>query len=210
MSHGLGIPDSEFIRGDIPMTKQEIRVLTLAKARISVDDTIIDIGAGTGSLSIEAGLLASRGRVIAIEREPEGIELIKANAVKFNAANVVAVPGAAPEALAGLPDADVVLIGGSGGKLPEILACADRLLKPGGRLIVTAVTVETLSTALNIMRQRHEYTVEASCIQVTRIQQAGSSNMFKALNPIYIIACTKESGVAVIENNSPEEGRKSK
>ncbi|SMD06173.1 precorrin-6Y C5,15-methyltransferase (decarboxylating) subunit CbiT [Sporomusa malonica] len=202
MNHRLGIPDSQFIRGDIPMTKQEIRVLTLAKARIAFDDTIIDIGAGTGSLSIEAGLLASQGRVIAIEREPDGFELIKANAAKFKAANVEAVLGAAPEALEGLPAADVVLVGGSGGKLPDILTCADRLLKLGGRLIVTAVTVETLSTTLNIMRQRPEYSVEACCVQVTRIQQVGTSNMFKALNPIYIIACTKESGKAVNENNS--------
>ncbi|HWR43305.1 precorrin-6Y C5,15-methyltransferase (decarboxylating) subunit CbiT [Sporomusa sp.] len=192
MKHGLGIPDSEFVRGDIPMTKQEIRILTLAKAKIGSADTVIDIGAGTGSLSIEAALLAEQGRVIAIEREPEGFDLIKVNATKFKAANVEAVLGAAPEALEGLPAADVIMIGGSGGKLPEILRCADKLLKPGGRLIVTAVTVETLSTTLNIMRQRSEYSVEACCIQVTRIQQVGASNMFKALNPIYIIACSKK------------------
>ncbi|MDF2570897.1 MAG: cbiT [Sporomusa sp.] len=206
MNHGLGIPDSEFIRGNIPMTKQEIRILTLAKAKIATSNTVIDIGAGTGSLSIEAGLLANQGRVIAIEREPEGFQLIKANADKFNAVNVEAVLGAAPEALEGLPEADVILIGGSGGKLPDILTCADRLLKVGGRLIVTAVTVETLSTTLNIMRQWPNYSVEACCVQVTRIQQVGDSNMFKALNPIYIIACNKE-GKAVEENNSLEEGR---
>ncbi|QDR80356.1 precorrin-6Y C5,15-methyltransferase (decarboxylating) subunit CbiT [Sporomusa termitida] len=191
MNHKLGIPDSEFIRGGIPMTKQEIRILTLAKAGIGAADTVIDIGAGTGSLSVEAALLASRGRVIAIEREPEGVDLIKVNAAKFQAANVEVILGAAPEALAGLPAADVILIGGSGGRLPEILSGADRLLKPGGRIIITAVTVETLAAALGSMRQRTEYNVEACCIQVTRLQQAGASNMFKALNPIYIIACGK-------------------
>ncbi|HWR08929.1 precorrin-6Y C5,15-methyltransferase (decarboxylating) subunit CbiT [Sporomusa sp.] len=192
MNHRIGIPDSEFVRGDIPMTKQEIRILTLAKAGIGSGDTVIDIGAGTGSLSIEAALLAKEGRVIAIEREPEGFDLIQVNAAKFKTANVEARLGAAPEALAGLPAADVILIGGSGGKLPEILGCADKLLKPGGRLIITAVTVETLSTALSNMRQRSAYSVEACCVQVTRIQQVGASNMFKALNPIYIIACNKE------------------
>ncbi|SDE84670.1 precorrin-6Y C5,15-methyltransferase (decarboxylating) subunit CbiT [Sporomusa acidovorans] len=191
MKQGLGIPDSEFIRGNIPMTKQEIRILTLAKAGINATDTIIDIGAGTGSLSIEAALLAEQGKVFAIERETEGIELIKTNAAKFKVNNVEAILGIAPEALDGLPAADVILIGGSGGRLPDILAYADTLLKPGGRLVITAVTVETLSTALEIMRERKEYSVDACCVQVTKIQAVGASNMFKALNPIYIIACSK-------------------
>ncbi|MBP2662323.1 MAG: cbiT [Firmicutes bacterium] len=191
MTQRLGIPDSQFIRGDIPMTKQEIRILTLAKATIAMNDTVIDIGAGTGSLSVEAALLAEQGKVFAIEREAEGIELIKANAAKFKASNVEAILGAAPEALNGLPTADVILIGGSGGLLPDILACADKLLKPGGRLVITAVTVETLSTALHIMRAKKEYSVDACAVQVTRIQPVGTSNMFKALNPIYIIACSK-------------------
>lgn len=191
MKQGFGIPDSEFIRGNIPMTKQEIRILTLAKARISPTDTIIDIGAGTGSLSIEAALLAEQGRVFAIERETEGLELIKTNAAKFKAKNVEAILGIAPEALDGLPAADVILIGGSGGRLPDILNYADTLLKPRGRLVITAVTVETLSTALTIMRGKKEYDVDACCVQVTKIQAVGASNMFKALNPIYIIACSK-------------------
>lgn len=192
MRHRLGIPDEQFIRGDIPMTKQEIRILTLAKANIDAVNTVIDIGAGTGSLAIEAALLAEHGRVYAIERQPEGIELIKANAAKFAAANIEPILGSAPEALEGLPAADVILIGGSGGKLSDILRCADQLLKPGGRLIVTAVTVETLSTAFAIMQQRSDYNVEACSVQVTRIQPVGASHMYKALNPISIITCTKE------------------
>ncbi|CQR71268.1 putative cobalt-precorrin-6Y C(15)-methyltransferase [decarboxylating] [Sporomusa ovata DSM 2662] len=191
MTQGLGIPDSQFIRGNIPMTKQEIRILTLAKANIGANDTVIDIGAGTGSLSIEAALLAKHGKVFAIEREAEGFDLIKANAAKFKAENVAPILGVAPESLAGLPAADVILIGGSGGKLPDILACADKLLKPGGRLVVTAVTVETLSTALHILREKKEYNIDACSVQVTRIQAVGASNMFKALNPIYIIVGSK-------------------
>jgi len=197
MNGKIGIADSEFIRGDIPMTKQEIRILTLAKARIKATDIVIDIGAGTGSLSVEAALLAEQGRVIAIERQQAGISLIKANAAKFGTANIEVVLGTAPEAMAGLPAADVILIGGSGGKLPAILDCADQLLKQAGRLIVTAVTVETLA-ALNMLRSKGGYSVEACCIQVTRIEQVGTSNMFKALNPIYIIAGNKQ-GLAVNE-----------
>ncbi len=191
MTHKLGIPDMQFVRGDIPMTKEEIRIVTLAKAKIDAEDIVIDIGAGTGSLSIEAALLAKQGKVFAIEREVEGIDLIKVNAAKFKVDNIEAILGVAPEALNGLPAADVILIGGSGGRLPKILDFADKLLKPGGRIIVTAVTVETLSTALQLMKEKKVYSVDACCLQVTRIQSVGASNMFKALNPIYIIACSK-------------------
>ena len=81
--YSVGIPDEEFIRGKVPMTKEEIRILTLAKARIGRGDMVADIGAGTGSISCEAALQATDGKVFAIERKPEGIELIKANAEKF-------------------------------------------------------------------------------------------------------------------------------
>jgi precorrin-6Y C5,15-methyltransferase (decarboxylating) CbiT subunit len=189
-NYSPGIADDQFIRGNIPMTKQEIRIQVLAKARIAKGDTIIDIGAGTGSLSIEAALQAQTGNVIAIEREPEGFELIKANADKFGV-TVTAILGSAPEAMAALPEADVVFIGGSGGKLADILTEADRLLKVGGRLVITAITVETLYGALQEIKQRN-YPSEACAIQVSRIRSVGSSHMFQALNPIYIISATKE------------------
>ncbi len=186
-----GIPDNEFIRGDIPMTKQEVRILALVKARIGAADTILDIGAGTGSFSVEAALLAPRGRVYAVEKEPEGVGLIRANAAKFCTANLEVVAGAAPEALAGLPAADVIFIGGSGGYLEEILAAADSLLKPGGRLILAAVTVETLHQALAVLDTRPDYDTEAAGVQVTRLRKAGGKHMFQAGNPVYLIACIK-------------------
>lgn len=187
----LGISDNEFIRGDIPMTKEEIRILVLTKAKISPTDTILDIGAGTGSLSIEAALQAPQGKVYAIEREVEGIELIRANAAKFNATNVEAISGSAPLALTGLPAMNVILIGGSGGHLGEILEKSKDLLKAKGRILITAVTIETLYDALHIMQAKPDFTVEAFGAQVTRIKALKSSNMLQALNPIYIIVCTK-------------------
>lgn len=187
----MGIPDQEFIRGNIPMTKSEVRILALAKARISPQDVIVDIGAGTGSLAVEAALLACSGQVFAIERHPEGSALIKANAAKFQAENIEVIPGAAPDALAGLPPADVVFIGGSGGQLEKIIKVSDGLLKPGGRLIITAVTVETLYLGLNIMQNKASYSVEAFCVQISRINQLASYNMLQALNPIHIISCNK-------------------
>jgi len=191
MNHFIGIPDEHFIRGNIPMTKQEVRILAVTKARVAQADTIIDIGAGTGSLSIEAALLAKSGQVFAIEKEPEGIELIKANAEKFNVNNIKIIQGTAPDALVDLPLCEVIFIGGSGGRLTEIVKCSDKILKPGGRLIITAVTVETLYNALQLVQANPYYTVEAFGVQVTRIRTIASNNMLLALNPIYIIACTK-------------------
>ncbi|AIF51766.1 precorrin-6Y C5,15-methyltransferase (decarboxylating) subunit CbiT [Pelosinus sp. UFO1] len=191
MSYFPGIKDEDFIRGDIPMTKQEVRILVLTKAKICPTDTIIDIGAGTGSLSIEAALQASSGKVYAIERHPEGAQLIRSNAIHFGADNIEVISGSAPEALQGLPIADVIFIGGSGGHLQELLAQSNSLLKPNGRLVITAITIETLYDALHSMQAKPEFTVEAFGMQVTRIKQVKSSNMLQALNPIYIIICTK-------------------
>jgi precorrin-6B methylase 2 len=95
--------------------------------------------------------------------------------------------------MAALPEADVILIGGSGGKLSAILAEADRLLKVSGRLVITAITVETLHGALQELKKRN-YPSEACGIQVSRIRAVGASHMFQALNPIYIISATKEEG----------------
>lgn len=190
MNH-LGIQDELFIRGNIPMTKQEVRTLVVAKAMINPDDIIIDIGAGTGSISIEAALQAKDGHVYAVERHPEGIGLITANAEKFNVKNITVVAGNAPIAISSLPKADVIIIGGSGGHLKDIIAKADELLKKGGRLIITAVTIETLYQALTAMQSNHNYEVSASGVQVTRIKHLAAINMFEALNPIYIVACIK-------------------
>ncbi|MPM66754.1 Cobalt-precorrin-6B C(15)-methyltransferase (decarboxylating) [bioreactor metagenome] len=190
MTH-IGIKDEFFVRGNIPMTKQEVRTLVVAKAMINPDDIIIDIGAGTGSISIEAALQAKDGHIYAVERHPDGVALITANAEKFNVKNITVIPGSAPTALGSLPQADVIIIGGSGGHLKDIIATADELLHKGGRLIITAVTIETLYHALTIMQSNQNYEVSASGVQVTRIKQVAANNMLEALNPIYIIACIK-------------------
>ena len=193
MSHTLGIKDDQFIRGDVPMTKEEIRVLTLSKAKIQENDVILDVGAGTGSLSIEAALLAPLGKVYSIERNHEGILLIQENAKKFKINNIQVIEGAAPDVLAGLPQVDVIIIGGSGSKLCEIMKKAEQLLKPGGRLLINCVTVETLAESLQLVKETSCFTYEAIQAQITHLSQVSSYHMFKALNPIYIITCTKHN-----------------
>lgn len=191
MKHFLGISDDEFIRGRVPMTKQEIRILTLAKARIGAGDVVYDIGAGTGSLSIEAALQAENGHVYAIERKSEGIALIQQNAEKFGVENLTVVQQEAPEGMEALPACNVVLIGGSGSHLEEILAAVDRKLVQGGRILLNCITVQTLASCIAYMRRNERYSYEAIQVQVNRLRQVGPYDMAEAINPIYIVACEK-------------------
>ena len=189
---GIGIPDAEFIRGKVPMTKQEIRILTIAKAGIRPGDMVLDVGAGTGSLSCEAAMQAGNdGMVYAIERNPEGIGLIAANAEKFGLDNVHIIHAEAPAGMDGLPRLDAVLIGGSGKRLEPILDRAGELLKTGGRIILNCITVQTLMQCLNYMRASELYKYETVQVQVNRWEQVGSYDMAKAANPIFIVACEK-------------------
>jgi cobalt-precorrin-6B (C15)-methyltransferase len=190
----LGIKDDDFIRGKIPMTKQEIRILTLVKAKIEAESIVLDIGAGTGSLSIEAALLAKSGHVYAVERKHEGIDLICRNAKKFTVENLTAIEGEAPMALNDIPPCDVILIGGSGKHLQEILEVSSSLLKVGGRLILNCITLQTLYEAISYMREHKEkYRYEAVQVQVNRLNPIGAYDMAEALNPIHIISCEKIS-----------------
>src|SRR5690554_4992996 len=115
------IRDDEFIRGKVPMTKSEIRTLSVIKMGITENDVVWDIGAGTGSISIEAALNYSKSKIYAIERNIEGINLIKENMKKFDVNNIIPVEGSAPEVFKDLELPNTVIIGGSGGNLTEIL-----------------------------------------------------------------------------------------
>ncbi|MGM9579826.1 MAG: precorrin-6Y C5,15-methyltransferase (decarboxylating) subunit CbiT [Anaerovibrio sp.] len=190
---GIGIPDAEFIRGKVPMTKQEIRILTIAKAGIRPGDMVLDVGAGTGSLSCEAAMQAAGegGMIYAIERNPEGIGLIEANAEKFGLDNIQIIHAEAPAGMDELPRLDAVLIGGSGRRLEPILDRAGELLKTGGRIVLNCITVQTLMQCLNYMRASELYKYETVQVQVNRWEQVGSYDMAKAANPIFIVACEK-------------------
>ena len=188
----LGIPDEEFIRGKVPMTKQEIRVLTMVKAQIAPDDIVWEIGAGTGSLSIEAARLAENGHVYSLERKHEGIELIHQNSEKFGVKNLTTIEAEAPEGMDKIPDCDVAIIGGSGRHLKPILDMIDAHLKVGGRIVLNCITIQTLSSCLEYMRNhKDKYNYEAMQVQVNRLEQVGPYDMAKAINPIYIVTCKK-------------------
>lgn len=187
-----GIADEEFIRDKVPMTKEEIRILTMCKAKIRPDNIIWDIGAGTGSLSIEAALLAPQGEVYAIEKKDLAVDLLHQNIAKFKLEGKVKVIATeAPKGLDELPNCDVVFIGGSGKHMFEILDIIDSKLNEGGRIIVNAVTIQTISEITTYMKQKESYTYEAIQVQVNRLRQIGSYDMFNAQNPVYIVTCKK-------------------
>lgn len=189
---GLGIEDEAFIRGNVPMTKQEIRALTMVKARITPTDIVFDVGAGTGSMSVEAALLANRGHVYAVERNAEGVSLIEKNREKFGVENLTVVAGEAPDALNNLPDCDVAIVGGSGGRLSDILDEISSRLKAGGRVVINCITIQTLAAALDYFRvHKSEFFYEAIQVQINRLQAIGAYDMAKAINPIYIVTGEK-------------------
>lgn len=180
-----GLPDEAFERGDVPMTKQEVRAAVLAKLAVRPEDILWDVGAGTGSVSVELALAAPRGRVYAVECRPEGCALIKANREKFRTRNLVLVEGLAPAALSDLPAPDAVFIGGSKGSLAAIVdAALDK--NPDARICVSAIALETLSAAVAALTARGR-TVQVSQIAVSRAKAVGGLHLMMAQNPIYLI-----------------------
>lgn len=188
-----GIPDELFIRGDVPMTKQEVRAVALAKLRLTATDTVWDVGAGTGSVSIEAALVARAGSVWAVERNAAGVRLIRENADAFGCGNVHAVPGVAPEALAKLPVPDAVFVGGSAGELSSIVEAA--LEKNSQvRLCVPCVTVETLTEACALLSGSRFKGFEACQVSAARAEAVGSHHLMKAQNPVFLVSARGAGG----------------
>ena len=181
-----GFPDDAFIRGDVPMTKQEVRAAALAKLAVRPTDTLWDVGAGTGSVSVELALAAPRGQVYAVECAPDACALIRQNREKFHAYNLSLIEGAAPQVLADLPAPDAVFIGGTKGSMAEVVDAA--LAKnPNARLCISAIALETLSAAIAALAA-HGQTAEVTQLAVSRTRPAGKLHLLMANNPIFLIA----------------------
>lgn len=178
-----GLPDGLFRRGEVPMTKQEVRAAILAKLAVGPGDVCWDIGAGTGSVSVE---LALSGREVwAVERRAEACCLILENRARFSTWNLHLAEGGAPEALSGLPRPDAVFVGGSGGCLKEILAAVHGA-NPAARVCVSAIALETLGTASACLAGLG-YRVEVTQIAVSRAKPAGELHLLTAQNPVFLI-----------------------
>ncbi|MDS1029036.1 precorrin-6Y C5,15-methyltransferase (decarboxylating) subunit CbiT [Bacillota bacterium LX-D] len=185
-----GIPDEFFIRGKVPMTKEEIRTVTLAKAQIQKDNCVYDVGAGTGSISIEAALLANQGKVFAIEKNPQGVALILENKKNFKVENLEAIAGSAPEALKSLPDADRIIIGGTGGTLADTLQVCAEKLKPLGIIVINAITIDTLWYGIANL-EKLGFITDTCVINVSKLMPLGTTKAFQSNNPVYIIRGVK-------------------
>ena len=180
-----GLPDEMFLRGEVPMTKQEIRAAALAKLGVKPDETLWDVGAGTGSVSVELALAAPRGRVYAVECEPDACELIRKNQKKFAVHNLILIEGRAPQALEALPAPDAVFIGGTKGGMAAVV---DTVLakNPNARICISAIALETLSAAIAALTA-HDLSAEVTQIAVSRTRPAGRLHLLTANNPIFLI-----------------------
>lgn len=175
------IRDEEFIRGSIPMSKFDIRVLAMALLEIGPGDVFLDIGAGTGSLSVQAALLGAK--VYAVEKEPEGVELIRENARRFRT-EVNIIHGAAPEALYAIKSFSKCFIGGSAGRLREIAVEADGRLDAGGMLAASFIVPDNMVELKGFLAERKYSEIEVRLIQASVLEANG---LMKANNPIFLI-----------------------
>lgn len=183
-----GISDEAFLRGKVPMTKEEIRTLSLSKLRLTEDAVVYDVGAGTGSVSVEAALLCAKGRVYAIEQRPEAVELIQRNRQQFHVENLQVIEGTAPDCFDELPVPTHVFIGGSSGKLPEIIEKI-REKNPDARFVINAVTLETISEIEGLKEKLPDLPeMEIIQVNVARSRKLGSYHLMEAENPVMIAA----------------------
>ncbi|AIR02159.1 cobalt-precorrin-6Y C(15)-methyltransferase [Pluralibacter gergoviae] len=183
--------DELFLRGaSVPMTKEAVRALVLSKLNLRDARHMIDIGAGTGSVSIEAALHYPGLRVTAIERNPAALALLAENRTRFGCENIAIVAGEAPLPVEG--EADAVFMGGSGGHLTALIDWAADRLRPGGRLVMTFILQENLAAALACLPHASLQLLDCQQVQVSALTALGSGHYFKPQNPVFVIACQKE------------------
>lgn len=183
-----GIPDEAFIRGKVPMTKEEVRGISLSKLQLTRNSIVYDVGAGTGSVSVEMAMQAVEGRVYAIEKKPEAVELLYKNKEKFAADNLEIVEGLAPEACVDLPVPTHAFIGGSSGNMKDIL----KLLlskNPGIRVVINCIALESVGEAMNCLNVLPFEQVDIAQVQVAKGKKAGSYHLMMGQNPVYVISC---------------------
>ncbi|MCM1226357.1 MAG: precorrin-6A reductase [Clostridium sp.] len=180
----IGIPDHEFIRSSVPMTKSEIRSVCISKLEIENDSICWDIGSGSGSVSVEMAVQCTDGKVYSVDKSENAIELTKQNSRKFGCDNIITIHDNAENIMQDLPDPDRVFIGGSGGHLAEIIKTVYKK-NPNAVIAVTAVTLETLERSVKIF-DKLGISSEITQIAVTRTKKVGAHTMLTAENPVFI------------------------
>ena len=186
------IKDKEFIRGNCPMTKEDIRALAIWKMNLSEDSIVLDIGAGSGSITVQSARLANKGIVYAVERKKEAIEVAKNNIKKFNCNNVKLVEGEAIDIINSLISENIrfdsIFIGGSGGDLLSILEQCNKILSKNGALVMNFITLDNAYKAIEKMKEL-KYVTDISMVTISKNRE--NSYMMIGNNPIYIIQCVR-------------------
>ncbi|MEA5082634.1 MAG: precorrin-6A reductase [Lachnospiraceae bacterium] len=185
--HYLGIADNNFIRGDVPMTKNEVRIVSIAKLRLTKNAVVYDVGAGTGSVSVECALMATYGKVFAIEKNSTAIGLIKENMKLHCASNIEIIEGNAPLVMESLPTPTHVFIGGSSGNLKEIISLVMKK-NPNTRVVINAIALETISKVIEILKDFDIVGSEIIQLGVSRGKLFGNHHLMTAQNPVFIIS----------------------
>jgi len=184
--------DSEFLRGEkVPMTKEEVRTIVLDRLNLSQATTFIDVGAGTGSVALEAAIRHPSLNVIAIERNPAALALIETNRASFHCQNVEIIAAEAPCDLS--TSADAIFVGGSGGNLTEIIDWSLAHLTAGGVLVLNFILLDNVTTALNYLKTCQVADLQCTQMQISQLTTLGSGYYFKPNNPTFIISCQKEA-----------------
>jgi len=188
-----GIPDELFERIEkVPITKEEVRVIQISKARLRPGQLVYDVGCGSGSISVEAAIqVESSGKVLAIDYDENAIELTKKNVEKFGLSNVSLIHGNAKEKITELEPADAIFVGGTGKDTAEIVElCQDRL-KAGGRIVIGTILIETLYTVLQILDKLQFNSVDITQVTISKSRKTSTGTMMLARNPVTIISATK-------------------
>lgn len=185
------IYDKEFKQKELPMTKQEVRAISIAKLQLKPDSTLLDIGAGTGTIGIEAATYLSKGKVYAIEKEEKGIKTIEENISKFGLENIEVIVGRAPEAIPKV-EFDRMFIGGSTGSMKEILEFFKTNSSRDAKIVINVITLETLSEVNRLLKEMDFKEIEVVNVAISRGKNIGPYTMMYAENPIYIITAKKE------------------
>ncbi len=183
--------DCEFIRGKVPMTKEDVRILTLERLALNKARYFLDVGAGTGSISIEAGLRYPHLHVLSIEHNREAIQLIEQNRQKFAVNNMTILPVTAPLPLKDYC-ADAIFIGGSNGKLTDLIDWSEKLLVSGGHLVMNFILLNNMLEAIEYLHHCKFDHINVCQLQISHLTKLGQGNYFKPANPTYIISCQKK------------------
>lgn len=188
-----GIPDELFDRvEDVPITKEEVRVIQVSKARLSSGQIVYDVGCGSGSISVEAALqVGPSGKVFSIDIDQNAVDLTKKNLEKFHVSNVSIILGNATQKIIELPMADAIFIGGTGGETADIIKLCESKLKQGGRIVIGTILVETLYSVLSTIEKLQFSSVDIIQVTISKSKKTSIGTMFLARNPVTIISATK-------------------